>query len=297
MKSKFYREYVSIQPNWFKWGLHIKNAGHTHVPPYATYPDMEHPTEYYFEWEEGRKLSEYQLILITSGSGYYESESCSCTKVMEGSIILLFKGEWHRYRPDKSTGWKEYWVGFDGDLAQLIMERSLLKQTNPVIKINDLKSIMNAMLKIFDWLESQKLYGSNLIPSQIMVILAQLENDSVSGKYENSLEMEIIQKIQLSILDNFTGAIDFEKLSQTHNISYSWMRKKFREIIGMPPHSYLLQLRIQKARDLLIFSNHPIKQIAIECGFSSAYYFSRYFKLHCSYSPSQYRKKNVLGKE
>ncbi|MDR0750106.1 MAG: AraC family ligand binding domain-containing protein [Tannerellaceae bacterium] len=41
---------------------------------------------------------------------------------MTGSSILLFSGEWHKYEPDVSVGWDEYWIGFQGDSMETLVK-------------------------------------------------------------------------------------------------------------------------------------------------------------------------------
>lgn len=67
--------------------------------------------------------------------------------------------------------------------------------------------------------------------------------------------------------------------------------RSFRESTGMPPHQYLLQLRIQKAKTLLRLPHPGVEEIASTMGFPSASHFSRTFKRMVGISPSEWRKR------
>ena len=54
-------------------GISIVNLGHNIHPANRPYPDMSHPDSYYFEWEKGRSLTEFQLIYISKGEGFFEA--------------------------------------------------------------------------------------------------------------------------------------------------------------------------------------------------------------------------------
>ena len=56
------------------WGVTIFDLGHHIHPPNTSYPDKQHPNGYYFDWEKGRVLPEFQLLYIAHGSGVFESE-------------------------------------------------------------------------------------------------------------------------------------------------------------------------------------------------------------------------------
>ena len=52
----------------------------------------------------------------------------------------------------------------------------------------------------------------------------------------------------------------------------------FRESFGLPPHRYVLQRRLLRARDLLLHGRLPLGEIALACGFASASHFSNRFR-------------------
>lgn len=291
MQRKIFREYSSINQPQNHWGIQLKNAGYTQVLSGESYPGQEHPNEYYFSWQRGRILQEYQLILITQGKGEFESATAKRWKIKPGSVILLFKNEWHRYRPDKATGWQEYWVGFDGDLAEYIFQNSMFKISQPVLYIGNNEMITNLMIKIFSLLEAQQQGNEKIVASYVPVMLAMLETLILPKPGKLAQAENMVKKCQIKILENFDKPIDIKELACEMQVSYSWLRRRFKQYIGLAPNQYLLKLRLQKARDLLVLTSKPVKTISLECGFLSPYYFSRYFKEDGGISPSQYREK------
>lgn len=65
----------------------------------------------------------------------------------------------------------------------------------------------------------------------------------------------------------------------------------FKEIMGCPPHQYLLKIRLQKAMQLLSTSNTPVCDIAKRLGFFDQPHFTRLFKTTTGLTPTNYRKK------
>ena len=96
------------------WGLTVSTVGYQHIAPGEAYPPKGHPQAYSFQAGRGRVLDEYQFVYISRGRGVFESKSLGQATVGEGDLFLLFPGEWHSYRPDETTGWDEYWIGFKG---------------------------------------------------------------------------------------------------------------------------------------------------------------------------------------
>lgn len=73
-------------------------------------------------------------------------------------------------------------------------------------------------------------------------------------------------------------------------------RKQFTQLYGMPPHKYIVDLRIRRAMQLLTDGILSVSAISEQCGFSSVYHFSRAFKRHMGISPSEFSRKNRLNK-
>lgn len=74
-------------------------------------------------------------------------------------------------------------------------------------------------------------------------------------------------------------------------LSPSRFSELFVREVGMPPGTYLKQLRLEQARTLLRETAMPLGRIALDCGFTDAAHFSRAFRGAYGTSPSQFRAK------
>jgi transcriptional regulator GlxA family with amidase domain len=63
----------------------------------------------------------------------------------------------------------------------------------------------------------------------------------------------------------------------------------FRLYTGVAPHKYFMELKIMRAKELLLATDKSIKEISFELGFQSIHYFSRIFKNKTGVSPSEFR--------
>lgn len=64
--------------------------------------------------------------------------------------------------------------------------------------------------------------------------------------------------------------------------------------MGLSPIACLVRLRVEKAQELLWFTEQPVKQIAAAVGFVDEFYFSRQFKKLVGHSPLQYRRHRTV---
>ena len=84
--------------------------------------------------------------------------------------------------------------------------------------------------------------------------------------------------------------IDVETVCGVAFISVSSLQRAFAKYFGMSPKQYLIQLRMNKALELLTENELSVKKISFACGFTDEKYFSRAFKKKYGYPPSQFRK-------
>lgn len=77
-------------------------------------------------------------------------------------------------------------------------------------------------------------------------------------------------------------------LARLSYISEVYFRKIFKEEYGVSPKQYILQIRIDKAKELLKSGYLTITAVSEMVGYSSIYHFSRAFKAHTGYSPTEY---------
>lgn len=83
-------------------------------------------------------------------------------------------------------------------------------------------------------------------------------------------------------------------LAKETGISEVYFRKLFYKEYNTTPKQYILDIRIQKAKQLLINGKYKINTISEECGFSSVYHFCRIFKEKIGLTPSEYSKQNKI---
>ena len=88
--------------------------------------------------------------------------------------------------------------------------------------------------------------------------------------------------------------LDIEAVCGVAFISVSSLQRAFAKHFGMSPKQYLIQLRMNRALELLTENELSVKEISFVCGFTDEKYFSRAFKKKYGCSPSQFRKHLIV---
>ncbi|HWK04611.1 MAG TPA: AraC family transcriptional regulator [Puia sp.] len=288
-----YYKYLPVSEEDESWGLCVLNAGCSRVRQDEEYPAPGHPRHHYFDWNDGRILhDEYQVIYITRGEGVFESASTGVVPVKEGSVLLLFPNEWHRFRPNKDKGWNEYWVGFHGKIADNLVSADFFHPGAAAFWIGVKEEILQSILEILDQTKKEESGYQPRIAGAVLHLLGKIHSLRRQHYFRGETHMEtIVNKGRFLIRECFESNLSIEDIAQKLNVSYSSFRKIFKKYTGMSPGQYMIQLKIDKARQLLSQTDKSIKEISFELNFSSGYYFSTLFKKKTGCAPENYRKE------
>lgn len=281
--------YITFHDPENLWNLKVNTVGFESIPALASYPTSGHPQEYSFNFEHGRVLQEFQLLYITKGKGWFVSRSSSLCQVPEGSVFFLFPGEWHSYQPDETTGWECYWVGFDGPVADNLAANNLIFPESPVITIGYDEEIVSLCKRILEVSNSERPGYQQFLSGMVIHLLAYFLYREKDKNWRDKEVLNKIDKARLIIREKLNSPISPEELAVSLNMSYTWFRRMFKLYTGLAPAQYISQLKIQKAKELLTFSNKPIKEIALELGYESIDYFSTVFKRQTQTTPGEFR--------
>jgi len=243
-----------------------------------------------FNWKNGRSLSEFQLVYITRGKGTFESKETGKLKIGEGTIFVLFPGIWHRYKPRYNTGWKELWVSFNGIQPKLFAKNDILSPRSAVLNIGLDEKIIGLYQEILELIQSEKIGFKETIAAHTYHIIARINSIEKSKKFGDKEIQESIQRAKALMKDRIDHQINLEELANEIGVGYSWFRRMFKHYTGLSPSQYFLQLKLNKAKDLVLNTSLSIKEISVITGFESQYYFSKFFKKRIGISPIQQRK-------
>lgn len=288
MNDALHLKYLMVSPEDLLWGLAVNSVGFQEVGPGQPYPPGDHPSRYLFSEEKGRILDEYQLLYITKGQGVFRSASLPHpVPVRSGSMFLLFPGEWHSYRPNKETGWKEYWIGFKGAQMDDWVRDGFFQKEEPVWNVGLRSEIVSLYQDAIDTARDQE----SLFQQRLGGIVGHLV--SLARFYRrNEAFSEVasqMNRAKILIADQFR-TITPESLAVQLNMGYSNFRRIFREYTGFAPAKYIQEVRLSKVKEAITNTKKPIKQIAYEMGFENEDYFFTAFRRLTGMTPVEYRE-------
>jgi AraC-like DNA-binding protein len=290
-KTNDYYRYLPVSPRDRQWGLYVTGAGYRQVAPNSPYPQRQHvhPPSHEFSWLRGRKFHEYAVVYIVDGQGEFESREAGRLPVGPGTAFFLFPEMWHRYRPDKQVGWREYWVTFHGDVAERLQQQEFIKPEHPVLNTGVDDAIIRPFKAILDRLQSETIGFQQLIAADALAIIAAVLAAEQNNRQADGRSGELVRRAKALIEEQADDLPVIEHIADTLGLSAGHLRRIFKQHTGLSPYQYHLQLKISRAKLMLRESDMPIKHIAKQLGFRNVYHFSKLFKKLADVPPNRWR--------
>lgn len=116
--------------------------------------------------------------------------------------------------------------------------------------------------------------------------------DQKSYNFESYNKSYAVNRIINYLNENYEHKISLEQIAHNMYLSPVYISKIFKEETGESPINYLIKIRLEKAKDVLLNGQDgSIKNIANQVGYDDVYHFSKLFKKYYGISPLYYRKK------
>lgn len=202
-------------------------------------------------------------LMMPGMDGYQLCHSIRQSQVMSDVPIIIVSA-----RSEDNDRVRGYEDGADG---------YLLKPFNP----NELIALLSRLL-------TQRHQSHEYIRRIIAGEYPTLQHDETEA--EELDVREFLQKLH-EVVDKqmVAGDMQLETISARMNMSRSTLARRIKQIVGCSPSAYILQLRMNHAKELLQNPKLTIGEASLMCGFDDLSYFSRVFRQNFDQTPTQFR--------
>lgn len=141
------------------------------------------------------------------------------------------------------------------------------------------------------------MFKTHLMQMLLLIMREIVSNDDYEQtkcNFESYNKNYAVKRIIKYLNDNYNKKISLEQIAHNMYLSPVYISKIFKEETGESPINYLIKIRLEKAREILVKEkNSSIKSIAHQVGYDDAYHFSKLFKKYYGISPLYYRKMEL----
>jgi AraC family transcriptional regulator len=151
-------------------------------------------------------------------------------------------------------------------------------------------------LEIMNYGEAYPKMLQSLSTQIVFQAIRDLHTEQKKSRHKVGEDNPYINKAILLMQENYQTNISISDICNLIYLSPYHFKRIFKECTGRPPHRYLIDIRLEKAKELLINNKGTIEEIARLCGFVNSAHFAVAFKRRTGLSPSEYRKVYVQKK-
>lgn len=248
----------------------------------------------FYKREEGYPC--FHWLQTTQGCGEIILDSGS-VKLAENQGMLLSAGVPHEYKIPASK-WSTWYLTFDGALAASIVHALEIPLSTQISWGIDtpLASIHEYYYEKYRYSHDFTGMNGSLEIYQFLTLLKKHGNVNKRASFSQSHER--LLPVLLALEHSFASSeVGLGWMSHVLGVSPQHINTLFRKAFGLSPYQYLLQLRLQKSKELLIAQpDQTVKQVADATGFLDASHFISTFRKSVGLTPevfrNQYNKKN-----
>ena len=238
-----------------------------------------------------------ELAFIVSGHGRYRIAD-RLYDVEEGDLLILNPGVYHQSLvSDPQHPATEFFVGLSDFCFEGMQANSLELDSMPIYKTSpELKQrLMRLCLSMGAEKDAEHagryFMMQSYLVQYVLYILRDVQETATPGSrcaIESVNKNEIVSKIMQYFEEHYPEKISLDIISENMYVSPFYISKIFKSVTGDTPIRYLINVRLDKARELL--KTHPelsVHEIAEMVGYEDAYHFSKLFKKRFGASPSK----------
>lgn len=208
-----------------------------------------------------------------------------------GSIVVIHPGEVHTGHAGIPSGWSYRMLYPDASLLQSVL--SEIKEStlcipffpNPVIQDARLAAQLRQSHIAVETSDSQLKRESCFLWTLAQLISQYAESCPVIAPLKQ--DHAVVQRVREYLHSHYASSVSLEQLAQIANLKPLRLLRVFQREVGLPPHTYLVQVRVARAKALLS-AGMPIAHVASDTGFTDQSHLNRHFKRVVGVTPGQY---------
>lgn len=202
---------------------------------------------------------------------------------------------WIHLRMEKPESWEKVLLGKWSNLAKnenQAIGKILFLNSSPVIsRLKEAGRILNELrLEVFNQQIGYSTRVNQLI-DELFILIARKQTHQKNSYRDFP---QTFTKLEQTLRENLAHQWTVEEMAGLVGLGTTSFAEKVKSYTGFSPLNYLITIRISEAIKLLKKQDLNVTSIALDTGFYSSQHFSTTFKKLTGYTPSEFRKKNIL---
>ena len=259
------------------------------------------------------RLSDVNMLFLSYNAGhephehkFYELEITLLgdgVQVINGASYVMRRGEVHIIRPGDAHAFQT-----DGSLKTFLVQFSPKHMSNEMLSelsgadkalitylSNDECDAFESICNSLDLLKSSESFGDSDVASKLVEILLDMFYLSFSNRKKAKVSSHEPQDKIQQILDwmqmHYRTYINADDIAKQFHFNTAYLRRLFKERVGVSIMHYLKELRLEYAKNLLLTTSLKISEVCDRSGYRSMPTFISDFKQKYQHAPLAFREK------
>jgi len=231
----------------------------------------------------------YLLHYVFDGEGVFEVDGREYS-LGQGQGFLICPHAVTYYRADRSHPWSYGWIGFNGTLAERLLEQAGLAPGSPVFRCGEKERIHRLLLEMAEPCEDRKARETRLTGLLYMMLSLLIECGTERPRPPVISRADAyIEQVKDFIEMNFSSRFTVEDIAGFIGLNRSYLCALFTRETGTSIQDYLIGYRVDTAARMLLNTDLSIGDISRSVGYGDPLLFSKIFKKLQGNSPKHYR--------
>ncbi|UJF33563.1 AraC family transcriptional regulator [Paenibacillus hexagrammi] len=244
----------------------------------------------------GPKVYDYYLVhYVISGKGVFTCQGVEHA-LGAGDSFIIEPEQLISYVSDSDDPWHYCWLAFTGSKAAPLVADSGVNPAYPIIRMRRSRHIPVLFHQIRHAFRARKANAQLKAAGYLLLLFADycdsLSSGSASSAVSDAEGDRIVQQAIHYLSTQYAEPITIELMAESLGYNRAYLSRLFKRHTKVTPVTFLLKLRIDKARLLLREREElTVEQIASSVGFHDPLYFSKQFRRWYGMSPTEYRNQ------
>ncbi len=231
------------------------------------------------------RLDYYFLYLISSD---FLVETPDGKEMMyEGDIVVIPPRKPYTFTPTKGKPIYYLCVHVTGNSVEKMLNEYGIKIFPNINKLSSNHHLQERFKKLFDAFAKNDEFRENELANLTERIFIEAAR---AIKAKNNDKIALSRSIRY-INEFYTTKVIIPDLARMESMSVTSYNREFKKQLNVSPTKYIINKRIQLAKELLETTSMSITEISLTCGYNDINFFSRVFKEIVSCSPTSYKQK------
>ncbi|MBQ3110224.1 MAG: helix-turn-helix transcriptional regulator [Clostridia bacterium] len=229
----------------------------------------------------------YLVLHVIKGSLSFLNKDGVEACAREGETVIIDCYKPHSYCTHDKL--ESVWVHIDGSDTKKLCDDIINTRGNIIRKRNN-NNIRESLFKLFNVLGGEKRFFEPEMSLEVYRLILELWNEQDAQGVDKETSRDGIQKVIDYVALHLNEEITVKTMAAIAHMSVTHFSRVFKQKSGFSPYEYVLNARLNTAKELLLKTDMSVTDVAYETGFNSEANFVYCFTKNEGISPGRFRK-------